>query len=224
MKLLLAEDDRDLSRVLTTILKMNKYMVDAVNNGEEALSYAENGEYDVIVLDVMMPKKNGFEVLDELRRKRIYTPIVMLTAKAETADRVYGLDLGADDYVAKPFEMQELLARIRAVTRRKGTQVKNYKFGDITLDVKNFTISSGNKKETLSGKEYTIFKMLIEAEGNVVTNDTIIDNAWDYDNPADSSNVMIFITKLRKKMEAIGSTVSIKSIKGLGYCLVGEQV
>ena len=223
MKILLAEDDRELSRVMVTILKMNKYWGDAVNNGHDALTYAENGEYDAIILDVMMPKKNGFEVLDALRNKRVYTPILMLTAKADTADRVYGLDLGADDYVAKPFEMEELLARLRAVTRRKNTAVKTCKFGDITLDVKNYTLSTGEKKETLSGKEYTIFKMLLDAEGNIVSTDAIIEKAWDYDNPADNSNVMIFITKLRKKMEAIGSAVTIKSVKGVGYCLLGEK-
>ena len=223
MRILIAEDDRDLAKMLVTILKMNKYVPESVDNGEDALLYATQNAYDLIILDVMMPKMTGFEVLEALRRKRIFSPVLMLTAKASLDDKVHGLDLGADDYLPKPFETKELLARIRALTRRKYAEMKTYSFGDLTLDVKTQELACGEKTENLSGKEYSIMRILIEGNGKTGPTDEIIDSAWDYDNPADTSNLMIFITKLRKKLAVLDSSVYIKSVKGVGYQLISED-
>lgn len=162
MKLLLCEDERELSNALRAILRHNNYTVDAVYDGEDALSYAEADEYDGIILDIMMPKMNGLDVLSTLRRHGNNTPVLILTAKSETEDKITGLDLGADDYLAKPFDMGELLARVRAITRRgTGTAVDTIRYGDLTLDKQSFELSTSSSSIRLGGKEYGIIELLI---------------------------------------------------------------
>ena len=225
MKLLLVEDSTQLNKALSTILKRNSFVVDSAYDGEEALLFIEQYTYDIIVLDVMMPKLNGFEVLKILRDKGIDTPVIMLTAKSTVEDKINGLDLGADDYLAKPFNTEELLARIRALLRRK----PNYKkedvltFGDLSLNVKTATLMCADKQVSLMNKELQIMILLMNNQGNIVSLDDITKNAWDVDAYSTSENVWVFISYLRKKIEKVSSKVKIKSIRYQGYYLENSK-
>lgn len=220
MKLLLCEDERELSNALRAILRHNNYTVDAVYNGEDALSYAEADEYDGIILDIMMPKMNGLEVLSTLRRHGNNTPVLILTAKSETEDKITGLDLGADDYLAKPFDMGELLARVRAITRRgTGTAVDTIRYGDLTLDKQSFELSTSSSSIRLGGKEYGIIELLISNPARLISTEKIMERVWGYDSEAEINVVWVYISALRKKLLQIGSTVEIKASRGLGYSL-----
>lgn len=220
MKLLLCEDERELSNALRAILRHNNYTVDAVYDGEDALSYAEADEYDGIILDIMMPKMNGLEVLSTLRRHGNNTPVLILTAKSETEDKIAGLDLGADDYLAKPFDMGELLARVRAITRRgTGTAVDTIRYGDLTLDKQSFELSTSNSSIRLGGKEYGIIELLISNPARLISTEKIMERVWGYDSEAEINVVWVYISALRKKLLQIGSTVEIKASRGLGYTL-----
>lgn len=221
MKLLLVEDSIQLNKALTTVLKRNSYIVDSAFDGEEALLYIDQYKYDVIILDIMLPKINGLEVLKRVRTNKIDTPIIMLTAKSTTEDKIHGLDLGADDYLPKPFVVEELLARIRALLRRQPTYEEESKleFGDIILDSNNCCLINNEKKVTLMNKELQIITLLMKAKGNVVSQDTITKNVWDIESYSTSENVWVFISYLRKKLESIGSKVIIKSIRYQGYYL-----
>ena len=221
MKLLLVEDSLQLNKALSTILKRNTFVVDSAYDGEEALLFIEQYTYDVIILDVMMPKLNGFEVLKVIRDKGIDTPVIMLTAKSTVEDKITGLDLGADDYLAKPFNTEELLARIRALLRRK----PNYKkedvltFGDLSLNVHTATLMCGDKETSLMNKELQIMVLLMNNQGNIVSLDEISKSAWDIDAYSTSENVWVFVSYLRKKINKVSSKVVIKSIRYQGYYL-----
>ena len=216
MKILLVEDTAQLNKALTTLLKRNSYLVDSANDGEEALIFLKDYQYDVIILDIMLPHIDGLEVLRRARRDGIQTPIILLTAKSTVEDKITGLDLGADDYLPKPFSTEELLARIRALGRRKTNVIKEDKpiiYQDLELDERNFTLKCDDKSVVLSQKEMQILLILIENKGNVVSLDTITRSAWDIESYSTNENVWVYISYLRKKMESIGSKTKIKSIR-----------
>ena len=225
MKLLLVEDSTQLNKALSTILKRNSFVVDSAFDGEEALLFIEQYTYDIIVLDVMMPKLSGFEVLKIMRDKGIETPVIMLTAKSTVEDKINGLDLGADDYLAKPFNTEELLARIRALLRRKPVFKKEdlLTFGDLSLNVKTATLMCADKQVSLMNKELQIMILLMNNQGNIVSLDDITKNAWDVDAYSTSENVWVFISYLRKKIEKVSSKVKIKSIRYQGYYLENSK-
>lgn len=221
MKLLLVEDSLQLNKALSTVLKRNSFVVDSAFDGEEALIFLDQYKYDIVILDIMLPKVNGLEVLKRARSKKINTPIIMLTAKSTTEDKITGLDLGADDYLPKPFVVDELLARIRALLRRKPAydEVETLSFGDLELDINTLVLSTKADKVTLMNKEMQIMTLLMKAKGNVVSLETISKNAWDIESYSTSENVWVFISYLRKKIEKIKSNVKIKSIRYQGYYL-----
>ena len=221
MKLLLVEDNQQLNNALTTILKRNSYVVDSVFDGEEAMTLIEEYTYDVIILDIMIPKINGLEVLKRTRAMNIESPILMLTAKSTTEDKVYGLNLGADDYLAKPFNVDELLARIKALTRRRPAYEDNniLEFGDLKLDLSSMTLLCAKEKIVLMNKEFQIMNLLFKSKGEIVSLDKIVANAWNIDEYSTSENVWVFISYLRKKLETIKSKTKIKSIRYQGYYL-----
>lgn len=178
MKLLLAEDEKELSNAICAVLKHNGYTVDVVDNGEDGYLLAKSNEYDAIILDVMMPKKSGFDVIKELRSEHCMVPILLLTAKSQVEDKIYGLDLGADDYVTKPFAMGELLARLRAMTRRKEYEVSNYQFFDITLDRKTCELFTKKDRIGLGNKEFQIMELLMEHPKMIVSAETLLERVW----------------------------------------------
>lgn len=222
MKILLVEDTIQLNKALSTLLRRNSYLVDSAFDGEEALEYLRQYQYDVVVLDIMLPKIDGLEVLQRARKAGIQTPIIMLTAKSTVEDKVTGLNLGADDYLPKPFHSEELLARIGALGRRK---VQNYQkeeeiaFGDLKVDPKKNLLLCGESKADLSKKEMDILLLLIKGNGNLVSQETIAKDAWESESYSTSENVWVYISYLRKKLEAVASKVSIKSIRYQGYYL-----
>ena len=222
MKLLLVEDNPQLNKALTTLLKRNSYLVDSASDGEEALMYIKDYQYDVIILDIMLPKIDGLEVLRRVRKDNIQTPIILLTARSTIEDKITGLDLGADDYLPKPFSTDELLARIRALGRRKATPIEQNKeivYGDLIIEEANYLVKCGDKSVSLSNKEMAILLLLANNKGNIVSLDKITSSAWEIDSYSTSENVWVFISYLRKKLESIGSTTKIKSIRYQGYYL-----
>lgn len=221
MKLLLVEDSIQLNKALSTVLKRNSFVVDCAFDGEEALLFLEQYNYDVIILDIMLPKVSGLEVLKKARENHIETPIIMLTAKSTTEDKIHGLDLGADDYLPKPFVVDELLARIRALMRRKPVykEEKLLTFGDLSLDTNSFVLSTSQGKVSLMNKEIQIMTLLMNANGGVVSLDTISKTAWDIESYSTNENVWVFVSYLRKKLDTIHSLVKIKSIRYQGYYL-----
>ena len=221
MKLLLVEDSIQLNKALSTVLKRNNYVVDTCFDGDEAVDYLKEYTYDCVILDIMLPKRNGLDVLKWAREYGIQTPIIMLTAKTTTIDKINGLNMGADDYVSKPFVVEELLARIRALLRRNHTykEESNPEFGDLVLNLNEAALYCGENKVTLMNKELQIMNMLINSGSKIVSLDTIAKNAWDIDAYSTSENVWVFISYLRKKLETIKSKVKIKSIRYQGYYL-----
>lgn len=221
MNLLLVEDEKNLSDALVHILKKEKYNVDAVYDGERGLDCAMSGRYDIILLDIMLPKMNGYDVLAKIREEKIATPVILLTARNQTSDKVKGLDLGADDYIAKPFSTGELLARIRALLRRKtDTIVTNEKtFGDLTLNISNFKLICGNKDIKVSLKESEIMQYFLSRPNFVVTKDEMIIKLWGYDSDVEYNNIEVYISFLRKKLAFLESKVSISTVRGVGYKL-----
>lgn len=220
MKILIIEDEKPLAFALNEILTKNHYLADCVYDGEDGLEHALSGIYDVILLDIMLPKMNGFQVLSQLREEKVSTPVIMLTAKAEVDDKVKGLDDGADDYLTKPFETQELLARIRAVTRRKEPFVsEELTFGNLTLDKTNLKITSDLKEIKVSLKEYLILELLIKNAGHVISKEQFIERIWGFDFDGEYNIVEVYISFVRKKLRSIRSTVKIAVIRGLGYTL-----
>lgn len=219
MKVLVVEDERDISNALVKLLKMNNYSCDAAYDGEEALDYLAYDEYDAVILDIMMPKKNGIEVLKEIRSNNNNVPVLMLTAKSELDDKVKGLDSGADDYLTKPFSFKELLARIRAITRRKTANIKTLSFLDVILDNKTFELKSGEKAIRLGSKEYQIMEILITSPNNVITSESLIEKVWGFDSDAEVNVVWVHISTLRKKIHEISDKVTITVVRGIGYKL-----
>ncbi len=220
MRLLLAEDEKDLSRALCAVLKHNNYSVDAVYDGQDALDYGLCENYDGIILDIMMPKKNGIEVLKELREKGIDTPILILTAKAETDDKIAGLDAGADDYLTKPFSMGELMARIRAITRRKAEFSPNLlTFGNLSLDRGTYELSVGENSMRLGNKEFQMLEMLLSNPGRLISTEQFMERIWGYETEAEINVVWVYISYLRKKFTTLGADLEIKAVRGVGYTL-----
>ncbi|MDF2588104.1 MAG: transcriptional regulator [Anaerocolumna sp.] len=220
MRILLAEDEKELSNALVAILKHNNYSVDAVYNGAEALDYGLSENYDVMILDIMMPKMNGLEVLENLRKQGIHTPILMLTAKSQIEDRIAGLDKGADDYLSKPFAMGELLARVRAMTRRKSEFMPNViELGNIKLNKDSFELSNDKSSLRLSNKEFQMLEMLMNNPKRLISTEQFMERIWGYDSEAEISVVWVYISYLRKKLESLDANVKIKAVRGVGYTL-----
>ncbi|MDF2819853.1 MAG: DNA-binding response regulator [Clostridiales bacterium] len=220
MRILLAEDEKELSNALVAILKHNNYSVDAVLNGADALDYGLSGNYDVIILDIMMPKMNGLQVLEKLREKGIHTPILMLTAKSEIEDRVIGLNMGADDYLSKPFAMGELVARIRAMSRRKSEFTPNLiKAGNISLNKENYELSNMDTSLRLGNKEFQMLEMLMTNPKRLISTEQFMERIWGYDAETEINVVWVYISYLRKKLATLDANVKIKAMRGLGYVL-----
>ena len=220
MKLLYAEDERSLSEAVVDVLEYHKYKVDAVYDGQDALDYAENDQYDGIILDVMMPHRSGFEVLQALRAKGNRTPILLLTAKAEVEDRIQGLDLGADDYLPKPFAMGELLARIRAMLRRREDFTPDLlTMGNLSLDRQSFTLCVGENRMLLPKLEFQMMELLLLNRGIYLSTEDILVKVWGYDTDAEIGIVWVHISYLRKKLASLGANVALKAKRNIGYTL-----
>ncbi len=221
MRLLLIEDEMHLAEAISQILKKNHYTVDMVHDGEAGYDYGMSQIYDLILLDVMLPKMNGIQVLKALRNDGITVPILMLTAKGEIGDRVVGLDSGADDYLPKPFATEELLARIRALSRRKGDIQTSDEmvFGDITLNPFSLILAKDSQVIKLTLKESELLEYLILRKGLIASKELIIDKLWGYDSEAEHNNVEVYISFLRKKLIFLKSNVCISTTRGVGYSL-----
>lgn len=220
MKLLVAEDDPKLLKSLVHILEHNRFSVDGVSNGEDALEYGQTGEYDGLILDIMMPGLDGLQVLQTLRRNGIKTPALFLTARTEISQRVEGLDAGADDYLPKPFSTAELLARIRAMLRRKDTYLPDLlAIGSVILNRSTYQLVFQDKIQTLSGKEFQILGMMMQAPGTIIPTDRFITHLWGWDTNVDTSVVWVHISNLRKIISAIGAPMEIRFIRNAGYVL-----
>ena len=219
MRILIVEDEKPLSKILTEILKKNNYIVDAVYDGIDGLEYAISSGYDAILLDIMLPKMDGLELLRKLREKGNSTPVLLLTAKSELEDKITGLDYGADDYITKPFETGELLARVRSILRRKDVFVGDTQtFRDLTIDKNTMSISTENNSIKTSVKEYKILEMLITNCNQIISKEKLIEKIWGYDFNGEYNSVEVYISFIRKKLKAIKS-VRIKAHRGLGYSL-----
>ncbi|MBQ1464800.1 MAG: response regulator transcription factor [Ruminococcus sp.] len=221
MKILVVEDEVQLADALSEILRRNMYSVDTVYNGIDGLDNGLTGVYDCIILDIMMPGMNGIEVLKNLRREKISTPVIMLTAKSEIDDKINGLDCGADDYLTKPFVTGELLARVRAMTRRKGDIVdeNRVEFGGMELHKNTCSISYSGKDVKLSLKEYQIMELLIANPRRILPKERIIEKIWGYESDVEYNNIEVYISFLRKKINSISAPVQIKTARGIGYSL-----
>lgn len=220
MRILLAEDERSLSRAVTALLERNHYAVDAVYDGAEALDYLEGGNYDALILDIMMPKMDGMEVLRRLRQEGNSIPVLMLTAKGEVEDKVLGLDSGANDYLTKPFASQELLARIRAMTREQTAQTTSQlHVGNVTLDRATFELSTPSGSLRLANKEFQMLELLMCNPRNLISTERFLEKIWGYDNEAEINVVWVYISYLRKKLAALHSNVQIKARRNVGYSL-----
>ncbi len=220
MRILIAEDEKDLNVVLKKRLEEESYSVDACFEGEEALDYIACTEYDVILLDIMMPKKSGLEVLRTLRRNDRKTPVILLTAKDSVEDRVTGLDAGADDYLVKPFAFEELLARIRVMLRKRSGQSSNLlRVGELTLDLGSYTVVREGRQISLSAKEFALLRYLMMNQGIILSRDQIEQHIWNYDYAGSSNMVDVYIRYLRKKIDDPFSEKLIHTVRGAGYVL-----
>lgn len=220
MRLLLCEDERSLSKAIVTILEKSNYSVDAVYDGEEAMEYASTGNYDGIILDLMMPKMDGMTVLKTIREKGDSTPVLILSAKSEIEDKVDGLDAGANDYLTKPFEVRELLARIRAMTRSVGEQVDStLSFGNVKLDCTNYTLSTESGSTSLANKEFQVMEMLMRHPSHLISTEKFMERIWGYDSETEINVVWVYISYLRKKLANIGADIRIMAHRGTGYSL-----
>lgn len=219
MKLLLAEDETSLSRAIVKILEKNNYTAEAVDNGLDALDYIETGDYDAAILDIMMPGMDGITVLKKTREKGNQIPILMLTAKSEIDDKVLGLDSGANDYLTKPFDTKELLARIRVLTRTQQAADTKLTFGNISLDRATFELSSPSGSYKLANKEYQMMELLIANPKQLVSTERFMEKIWGYDSEAEINVVWVYISYLRKKLTALGADIQIKASRNAGYSL-----
>ncbi len=220
MKILVVEDEVRLAESVCEILKRNKYLVDMVHDGEDAIAYAMTGIYDCILLDIMIPKIDGIEVLRRVRQDGLSTPILLLTAKSDIEDKINGLDSGADDFLTKPFVTGELLARVRALTRRKGeVMADQFVFGDLALNKSTFSLSCQDQFVKLSLKEYQIMELLMANPRQLITKERFIEKIWGYDSDVDYNNVEVYVSFIRKKFKALNTHVMIKTARGIGYFL-----
>ena len=224
MRILVVEDEKDLNNIITKHLKKNNFSVDSVFNGEEALEYLDYGTYDLIILDIMLPKVNGYEVIKKLRENKNETAVLMLTARDSIEDKIKGLDLGADDYLIKPFDFGELLARIRALVRRKyGNTSNTMEIDDLCIDIAKKTVVRGGKNIELTGKEYEVLEYLIQNKGYVLSRDKIRDSVWDYGYEGESNIIDVLIKNIRKKIDIGNSKQLIHTKRGLGYVLKEDE-
>jgi DNA-binding response OmpR family regulator len=220
MRLLIAEDEVDLAEALAAFLEKNQFTVDVVHNGEDAYDYATSGDYDALILDIMMPKLDGIQVLQRLRQDGCSTPIMLLTAKGEREDRIAGFNAGADDYLPKPFYTDELLSRLRAILRRSGEIHSNLlTFGDLIMDCGSGELRCGTSSERLSGREYQVMELFLRSPKVILSAERVMERVWGWDSRAEINVVWVHISNLRKKLKAIGSTVTIRASRGLGYIL-----
>ena len=220
MKLLYAEDEADMAEAVTDVLSCHKFIVDAVADGAEALEYALSGDYDGIILDLMLPRKSGLEVLRELREAGIAAPVLLLTAKSQVEDRIEGLDAGADDYLPKPFAMAELLARVRAlVRRRERLTARVTTFQDLSLDADAYTLFCGQNSVRLVRREFQMMEMLMENPRHIIPTAQFMERVWGWDAEVDVSIVWVYISNLRKKLAKLGASVEIRATRGVGYSL-----
>ncbi len=226
MRILIVEDEVNLATTLKKILKQQKYIIDISNDGESGLDNILSNVYDLVILDIMLPKIDGITILKKVRQSSIETPIILLTAKGEVNDKVLGLDCGADDYLVKPFDANELLARIRAISRRKSYDIFNndLNFGDFSLLCDTLILIKEDKDILLSPKEKELLELLINRNTTTTPKDLIINKVWGYDSDAEHNNVEVYISFLRKKLKYINSDVKIKTIRGIGYILEKTDV
>ena len=220
MKILVVEDEKDLNNIITKHLKKNNFSVDSVFDGEEALEYLNYGDYDVIILDVMMPKMNGYEVVKNLRANKNETAVLMLTARDGIDEKIKGLDLGADDYLVKPFDFRELIARIRALVRRKyGNSSNKLVIGDLILDTSEKSVTRAGKQIELTGKEYEVLEYLMQSKNRILSRDQIKEHVWDFDYEGDSNIIDVLIKNIRKKIDIEDGKQIIYTKRGLGYVI-----
>ena len=225
MRILIAEDQKDLNRIITKRLSAEGYSVDSCFDGEEALSYIEMAEYDGLILDIMMPKRDGLSVLHSLRKKGIGTPVLFLTARDAVEDRVLGLDSGADDYLVKPFAFDELIARIRAMTRKSAGNSSNiFSVADLVMDTASHTVTRGGKEIALSAKEFSLLEYLLRNKGHVLSRTMIENNLWNFDYSGGTNAVDVYIRYLRKKVDDGFEPKLIHTVRGCGYVLKENQV
>ena len=224
MKILIIEDEKLLADSLKLLLEGKGFTVETVYDGENGALYAETGVYDLLILDVMMPKMDGFQVAREVRAKRCTTPILMLTAKSELEDRIAGLNAGADYYLTKPFDTRELLACINALLRRQGGEVNELRFGNTALDLASSTLLCGENEVRLSAREFDVMRLLLQTKSGNLSKEVILSRVWGFDSNAVENHVEVYVGFLRRKLESIGSNVRIVSVRRLGYHLeVAEQ-
>ncbi len=220
MKLLYAEDEIAMSEAVTDILAYHNYMVEPVYNGNDALDYILNDDYDGVILDIMMPGMSGLEVLKEMRKRGINTPVLLLTAKSQIEDRIEGLDLGADDYLPKPFNMGELLARVRAMLRRKDNFTPDIlSFGDLTLNMQNNELSCGEKSVVLPKLEYRLMETFMINKNILISTEDLFTKVWGFNTDAEIGILWVYISYLRKRLASIGSKTEIRAKRNVGYCL-----
>lgn len=221
MRLLIAEDELDLAEALTALFERNQYTVDAVHDGAAAYDYAVTGQYDAVILDVLMPEKDGIQVLQQLRSAGVNTPVMMLSAKGETDSRIVGFNSGADDYLPKPFDPDELLARVRAMLRRSEAYKPTVlQFGGLCMDCGAGTLQCGDRVERLSGREFQVMELFMRSPKMILSAEHILERVWGWNSEAEINVVWVHISNLRKKLKAIGATAEIKANRGLGYALV----
>ena len=224
MKILIVEDDQLLANSLKELLEGQNYQVDTVYDGEMGAEYALLGIYDLLILDVMMPKLDGYQVASQVRARHCGTPILMLTAKSQLDDRIQGLDAGADYYLTKPFDSREMLACIHALLRRQGAQVDELTFGNTALDLSTSMLVCGDKQIRLSAKEFDIMRYLFQSGEKNLAKDTILARVWGYDSDAVENHVEVYVGFLRKKLRSIGSNVQIQAVRRLGYHLEVKEL
>ena len=218
MKILVVEDERDLNRIITKHLKKNNYSVDSCFDGQEALDFISYSEYDLIITDIMMPNVNGYEFIDKLRANKNNTPVIMLTAKDALEDKIVGLDSGADDYIVKPFEFDELLARIRVLMRRNyGLATNIIQIEEVTLDLAKKQVAKSGEIIDLTGKEYEVLEYLMKNKGSILSRDQILNHVWDYEYEGASNIVDVIIKNIRKKLDRGEGNTIIYTKRGLGY-------
>ena len=224
MRILISDDDKDIAKALSALFTHNNYSVDTVYNGTDACAYALEGHYDGIVLDIMMPGMDGLEVLRQLRANDIKTPVLLLTARGDIDDRVNGLDAGADDYLAKPFAASELLARVRAMLRRKENyQADVLRFAGMALNLSTFELSYGGETMRLVNREFQMLQLLMQSPGTIIPTEQFMERIWGWDSDVEVSIVWVYISNLRKKFDRLKAPVSVRAVRGVGYCLEKKE-
>ncbi|MFA9379202.1 MAG: response regulator transcription factor [Lachnotalea sp.] len=218
MKILIVEDEPSLAKAIRKLFMQNGYKVDVVHDGLEAIYYINQTEYDAVILDIMIPKMNGYDVLKTIRSNNNFVPVLMLTAKSELSDKLNGFNIGADDYLTKPFESEELLVRVKAIARRKEIYIADVQtFLDLSIDKDNYTFSSSGESIKVNAKEFLIMEMLIQNKNQIISKERLIESVWGYDYDGEYNQVEVYISFVRKKLKAIGSEVKIKVHRNIGY-------